>query len=389
MQATPRARYDALVAEGMIEADPAQAGLVERLDRLAGQIEAQKARRRGLLSGLLRRRRSEAPRGLYIHGDVGRGKTMLIDLFFETVDIGAKRRVHFNDFMADVHDRVHDFRQRLKRGAVKGDDPLPPVARAIASEARLLCFDEFHVDDIADAMILGRLFSGLFAHGVTAVATSNVPPEGLYAHGLNRQLFLPFVDLLKEHMEVARLDAPTDYRLDKLRGGGTWFSPADAAADAEMDTAWRRLTGGDSGPPTTLKLKGRELSVPQAQMGVARFTFAELCEAPLGPNDFLALARAFHTLLIDRIPVLEARQRNAARRFVLLVDTLYDNHVKLIASAAAEPDALYPTGPLAGEFRRTASRLHEMRSEAYLATAHGRHRAAPAAGSLEPTGHSG
>lgn len=370
---TPLARYQALVADGSVTFDPAQSALAEHLDELARALAGQSADA-GVspLHRLLRRRPRQAPRGLYVYGDVGRGKTMLVDLFFETVEIEAKRRMHFNDFMADVHERIHRHRQRPTRGRDRAEDPIAPVAGEISGETRLVCLDELHVDDIADAMIVGRLFSALFAGGVVVVATSNVPPDGLYANGLNRQLFLPFVQLLKERMEVVRLEAALDYRLDKLRGAGTWFAPADGAGDAEMDVAWRRLTGIDRGPPTALKVKGRELRVPQAHMGVARFSFGELCEAPLGPNDFLALARAFHTLLIDRIPMLRPNQRNAARRFVLLIDILYDNRVKLVASADADPDALYPQdGPLSGEFRRAASRLHEMRSEAYLAAAHG------------------
>lgn len=388
MQNSTAARYAALVAAGTVELDPQQAALAERFDALAhALLQSRKPARKLSLGRLFGPRRPAAPvRGIYVHGDVGRGKTMLVDLFFDTIALPARRRAHFNDFMADVHQRVHDFRQRLKRGEARGDDPIPPVAEALATESRLLCLDELHVDDIADAMILGRLFSALFSRGVVAVATSNVPPDGLYAHGLNRPLFLPFVSLLKERMEVVRLDAATDYRLDKLRGGGTWFAPAGTQADAAMEAAWRRFAGAETGQPATLSVKGRTVAVPHAHMGVARFDFADLCDAPLGPNDYLALARAYHTVLIDRIPVLRANQRNATRRFVLLIDTLYDNRVKLVASAEGEPDGLYPDGPLAGEFRRTASRLHEMRSEAYLALAHGAGGRVPA---LERGVHSG
>jgi cell division protein ZapE len=275
--------------------------------------------------------------------------------------------------MLDVHERVHTWRQQRKAGAVKGDDPIEPVAAALASEAWLLCFDEFHVTDIADAMILGRLFSRLFEHGVVVVATSNVAPDDLYRDGLNRALFLPFIELLKQHMTVMRLEARTDFRLEKLSGRTTWFMPLDEEADAALDLAWERMTGVGHGERVQLHVKGRTLDIPEAARGVARFTFPQLCEQPLGAADYLRMAHEFHTLIIDHIPVMTYETRNAAKRFIILIDTLYDHAVKLVASANAEPDALYRAteGVEALEFKRTASRLIEMQSEGYLALPHG------------------
>jgi cell division protein ZapE len=376
MPISVRERYAALVAAGEIERDPAQEATLVQLSRLETRLATHRlARKSSSLGWLFGRQEPKEPiKGVYLHGDVGRGKTMLMDLFFEASPILRKRRAHFHEFMADVHERVHVFRQKLKRGEVKGDDPIAPVATEIADEAWLLCFDEFHVTDIADAMILGRLFTRLFEHGVVVVATSNVAPDDLYREGLNRALFLPFIALLREHMTVARLEARTDFRLEKLAGAPTWHVPADAAADRAMDQAWRRLTGGDHGAPHDLISKGRVIHVPRAALGVARFSFAALCERPLGGLDYLKLAHEFHTLLIDHIPVMDFSRRNEAKRFITLIDTLYDQAVKLVASAAAEPDALYHSdhGAEAMEFKRTASRLYEMRSESYLALPHGR-----------------
>jgi cell division protein ZapE len=267
---------------------------------------------------------------------------------------------------------VYALRRRIKRGEIADDDPIKLTAAALAQDAWLLCFDEFHVTDIADAMILGRLFTRLFEQGVVVVATSNVAPDDLYRDGLNRALFLPFIALLKERMEVVRLDARTDFRLEKLAGAPVWYTPADAQADAALDTAWRRLTGNQQAASTTLTVHGRQVPIPRAAAGAARFTFAELCEQPLGASDYLKIAHEFHTLVVDRIPVMDFPQRNAAKRFIALIDTLYDYGVKLVASAEAEPDALYlgVDGFEAQEFKRTASRLTEMRSQSYLALPH-------------------
>jgi cell division protein ZapE len=376
MTSSLSARYAELVAAGEIEADPAQQAVVEKffaIERdLAERDLARKSSSLGWLFG--RSNRAAAPvKGLYLHGDVGRGKTMLMDLFFATSSVARKRRVHFHEFMADVHERVHQYRQQLKNGTVTGDDPITPVAAALAQEARLLCFDEFNVTDIADAMILGRLFARLFAHGVAVIATSNVAPEDLYRDGLNRGLFLPFIELLRQNMHVLRLAARTDFRLEKLGGMPVWHVPADAAADAALDEAWRRLAAGRAGAEQSLTVKGRKVRVPRAAMGVARFSFHDLCEEPLGASDYLKIAHDFHTLLLDRVPVMDFDRRNAAKRFIILIDTLYDQAVKLLASADAQPHALYQAseGFEVLEFRRTASRLIEMRSRAYLALPHG------------------
>ena len=369
-------RYCALVASGAIERDPAQVELVHRLDLLAAALsEHRLARKSNALGWLFGRHRAPAPlQGLYIHGSVGRGKTMLMDLFFDALPVRRKRRAHFHAFMAEVHARIHARRQRLKAGEVSGDDPIAPVAAALADEAWVLCFDEFAVNDIADAMILGRLFTALFAHGVVVVATSNVEPDRLYEGGLNRTLFLPFIRLLQERMAVFRLDARTDFRLEKLAGGAVYLTPADERARAALDEAFRKVSGRSKGDPLVLAVQGHELPIPQAAGGVARFAFADLCARPLGASDYLVLAQRFHTVIVDAIPQMSFGERNEAKRFIILVDTLYDHRVKLIVSAAAEANELYAaeTGREAFEFDRTVSRLVEMRSEAYLSLPHGR-----------------
>ena len=343
-----------MVAVGDIGSDSAQLALVARLDRLSAQLSED---RRGLLARLTGRKPLPL-KGLYIYGDVGRGKTMLMDAFFALAPVSAKRRVHFNAFMGEVQDRIHAAR------ASEGD-AIEVVAAAFAAEARLLCLDEVAVTDIADAMIVGRLFKALFENQVVVVTTSNVHPRDLYKNGLNRPLFLPFIDLLQSHMDVEELAAAKDFRLEKLAGKPLYFTPADARAKAEMDRIWSELTGGQAGAPLTLIVKGRKLMVPQAAMGVARFSFDALCGQPLGTIDYLALAHQFHTLMIDGIPVLT--RRDVARRFINLIDTLYDTRTGLVVSAEAEPDGLYPVGDVRYLFERTISRLIEMRSESYLA----------------------
>jgi cell division protein ZapE len=370
-----RDRYENEVLRGHLERDFAQVGVLDRLGQLAEALtNYQPARKTGALGWVFgAKHQSTTPNGLYIWGSVGRGKTMLMDLFFETVGIAHKRRVHFHAFMAEVHARIHTWRQMEKRGEVKGDDPIAPVADALANEAWLLCFDEFAVTDITDAMILGRLFNALFQRGTIVVATSNVEPSELYKDGLNRTLFLPFIELLSQKMEIIELAARTDFRLEKLQDAAVYYVPADAKAHEALTKAFKALTGAEHGEPCYLSLLGRQLQVPEARANVARFNFADLCKAALGPSDYLAIARAFHTLILDDIPVIVASERNEVARFTILIDALYDQHVKLIASAAAEPDQLFAgtEGHEAFEFRRTASRLMEMRSKTYLALPHG------------------
>ncbi|MER8637278.1 cell division protein ZapE [Mesorhizobium sp. M0664] len=369
--ATVKQRCDHLVETGAIGRDPAQERIAAALDRLIEEISAKRlAQKSSALGWLFARKREvhEAVKGLYIHGGVGRGKTMLMDMFFELLPVRRKRRVHFNDFMADVQDRIQKHRQARKNGTAKEDDPIPPVARALAEEAWVLCFDEFSVTDIADAMILSRLFSALFANGVVLVATSNVAPQDLYRDGLNRQLFLPFVAILERHAQVLALDADKDYRLDKLSRMPVYVTPADAAADHALDDAWAVMTHGRPTAETMLTVKGRHVMVPRAAGEAARFSFADLCERPLGARDYLAIAARFSTIFIDHVPVLGEGKRNEAKRFILLVDTLYDHHVRLVMSAAAPPAQLYTAkrGNEVFEFERTASRLIEMQSHDWL-----------------------
>lgn len=360
MAGTVLERYQDAVTLGEIEPDAAQRAVATRLDDVQMRLEAAPANGGGVLSKIFARKPAAPMRGLYIHGPVGRGKTMLMDLFFDGVNVSPKSRVHFHEFMADVHDRIGEARAHVE------GDPIPCVARAIARQARLLCFDELHVTDIADAMILGRLFEALFAAGTVVVATSNAPPSQLYRNGLNRQLFLPFIALMEAHMDVVDLDAHKDFRLSKLSGAPLYFTPADSAARRALDAHWDRLTGRHPGKPAVIEFKGRKLIVPLASMGVARFAFEDLCDQPLGTIDYLHIAHAYHTVLIDGIPKLDRSRRDIARRFINLIDTLYDAKVCLIASAESEPDRLYPEGDGADLFERTASRLMEMRSEAYL-----------------------
>jgi cell division protein ZapE len=370
-----RHEYGRLIERGEISRDTAQEAIVLRLDRLIVELGATNAAAKSSALGWMfaRKKAQAAPRGLYLHGGVGRGKTMLMDMFFRLAPLKKKRRAHFNEFMADVHDRIGAHRAAVKAGTAKGDDPIPPVAAAIASESRLLCFDEFTVTDIADAMILSRLFTALFANGVTLVATSNVAPDDLYRDGLNRALFLPFVATLKAHVEIVPLDTPTDYRMLKLSHLPVYIQPLGPEADRKMDEAWAAATEGHREAPAELTLMGRKVKVPRASGGAARFSFADLCDEPLGARDYLAIADRYGTVFIDRIPILDQTRRNPAKRFILLIDTLYDRRIRLVASAEAEPDHLY-AGRVgvteAFEFARTASRLNEMRSSDWVEGSH-------------------
>ena len=293
---------------------------------------------------------------------------MLMDMFFERLSVRRKRRAHFNDFMADVHDRIQAHRERLKRGETRETDPIPPVARALADEAWVLCFDEFAVTDIADAMLLSRLFSSLFDAGVVLVATSNVAPGDLYRDGLNRSLFEPFIGILERHCRIMALDGPTDYRRDRLEQMPVYLAPLDDEARIAFEDAWQTATSGRDISAVTLTVKGRDIFVPRASGTCARFTFDDLCGRPLGARDYLALAARFDTVFIEDIPLLGAEKRNEAKRFILLVDTLYDQRIRLVATAAAAPESIYAggTGTEAFEFPRTASRLTEMQSREWL-----------------------
>lgn len=360
MKQGPLQRYRSLVGSGALKPDPAQLLAAEKLELLANRLAQYEPPSKTDFFSFFTRKRGEVPQGLYMFGGVGRGKTMLMDLFFDTVPFEPKRRVHFHEFMAEVHELIARFR-KLDEG-----DPIPLTARALAVEARLLCFDEFHVTDIADAMILGRLFTGLFELGVVVVATSNAHPQELYRHGLNRPLFEPFIELLENKLEVLQLEADADYRLEKLQGTQLYFTPANKKAAKSMRETFSRLTGLKNGEPAVIHVKSRKVIIPEAAMGVALFDFDDLCGKPLGANDFLLIAHAYHILMIENVPVMEQEHRNQARRFINLIDTLYDNDVRLVLSADAEPDALYTLGDGVGLFERTASRLIEMRSLEYL-----------------------
>src|ERR1700742_4182478 len=369
-----RDHYKALVSSGTIEPDPAQARAADACADLERRLRSYKpVRKQGLLGRLFADKDEPPPRGLYVHGEVGRGKTMLMDMFFQQSQVQHKRRAHFHEFMAHVHERIYGFLQNIARGEMADGDVIGLTAQAIFDQAWLLCFDEFHVTDIADAMILGRLFSKLFELGTVVVATSNVAPDDLYKGGLNRALFLPFIAQISDHMDVLRLDARTDFRLEKLAGVKMWLGAADAGASAALNKAWATMTGAAPCKPRDIVIKGRVLHVPCSAHGVARFSFADICEKPLAASDYLRLAHDYHTLLVDDIPVMDYAERNAAKRFIALIDTLYDNAVKLMASAAADPLSLYlaTEGNEANEFKRTSSRLIEMSSESYLALPHG------------------
>lgn len=366
-------RYNSLADAGDIEADPQQIMLAKRFDTLIAAICSKRLSRKSSALGWLfgkSRQTADPVKGLYIHGLVGRGKTMLMDMFFDLLPVERKRRAHFNDFMNDVHERIHAHRQAFKRGETKQEDPIPPVADALEKQSWVLCFDEFTVTDIADAMILSRLFAALFERGVVLVATSNVAPDNLYPNGLNRQLFMPFVEILKTRVEIINLDSRTDYRLEKLDRQPVYLTPLSAETDAQMDQAWKILTQGRRETPQDIKIKGRILHFNRTVHDALRVSFDELCAKPLAAADYLAIMARFRTVVIDHVPVLDYTKRNEAKRFILLVDTLYDQHARAIISAAATPDKLYTaaSGTEAFEFDRTASRLFEMQSADYLAS---------------------
>ena len=364
----PLPAWRAQVEANALSGDPDQEVCARTLQDLHDALKASSGPRPGGLLGrlgLVRRPEpaAEAPQGIYIHGAVGRGKSMLMDLFFDTAPVKRKRRVHFHAFMAEVHDRAHRMRKRA-------GDPIPGLASSIAAEATLLCFDEFQVDNIADAMILGRLFEALLARGVTVVATSNTAPADLYRNGLQRERFLPFIDMLQQRLHVLELAGGDDHRLARLKGRRVYHAPLDAAAAAELDRAFLDLTDLDRGVPDTVSVRGREIAVPEAARGVARFHFDDLCQKPLGAGDYLALAARFHTIILAGVPAMRPENRNEARRFVNLVDALYQARCNLVLSAAVGPGDLYPQGLGADIFRRTTSRLIEMQAEDYIARRH-------------------
>ena len=346
--------YEACVSKGKLRADPAQHAILPKLEDLRIWLEDHAAKKRGLLGGLFSKA-TVSPKGLYLWGGVGRGKSMLMDLFFDAVEIEAKRRVHFHAFMQDIHRGMHAAR---KKG---GEDALAPVADAIIHDVRLLCFDEMQISDITDAMIVGRLFEKLFAAGVVIVTTSNRAPDGLYKDGLNRALFLPFIDLISDRLHVVQLQSPTDYRQHRLEGAQVYFQPA-ASAKGEIAAIWADLTGGAGGESLRLPVNGREVELPRFANGIGRASFWELCAKPLGPADYLAIAHAVRVLILEDIPQLSSYNYNEAKRFVTLIDALYEARVRLICSAADVPERLYLEGSGSFEFERTASRLREMQA---------------------------
>ncbi|MEM7492219.1 MAG: cell division protein ZapE [Pseudomonadota bacterium] len=346
---------DAQISKGRLSSDAAQLEAAKRLDDLLERL-SNSGKRSWLFS------KPKHVTGLYMWGGVGRGKSMLMDLFHDASPVQSMR-VHFHDFMGRVHRRLGEA-----RADEAVSDPIPPVAKRFASEAKLLCFDEFQVTQIADAMILSRLFEEMFDRGVTVVATSNRHPDELYKHGINRNLFTPFIGLLKDKCDVFELVSERDYRLERLTEAPVWYSGADGGP--QLDDAFARLTLNAVPQRTTLTVQGRKLLVEQQAAGVARFSFEELCARPLGAQDYLKIAATFHTVILHDIPVLSAAKRNEAARFVALIDALYEAKVKLVASAEAEPEVLYPKGDGSFEFQRTVSRLHEMRSVEYMAEEH-------------------
>jgi cell division protein ZapE len=364
----PLAAYRALLREGSVDADPAQALAAEKLQALANALRHYRPNGGGTTwrerLGLSRRREEPAPQGLYLYGPVGRGKSMLMDLFFRSVPIERKRRVHFQAFMVEVHEALH--RRRAEGG---DDDVVSWLAGEVLEKAWLLCFDEFQVTNIADAMILGRLFEAIFERGLVVVATSNTPPDALYEGGLQRERFLPFIALLKERLDLLALEGPVDYRRRRLAEMPLYFTPLGPDTHAALGSAWDRLTDCAEGMPRTLTVKGHELTVPRSTNGVAWIGFTELCERPLGAEDYIALSRRFPTVILEAVPVMDRGRRDPARRFVALIDALYEFKTKLVVSADAEPDTLC-TDPDLPEFRRAASRLHEMQSPDYLKTPH-------------------
>jgi cell division protein ZapE len=370
----PIARYEALLSSGEVNADPAQRAAVEKLqemhERLDGYRPASLKTGWAERFGFGRRSPADAPRGLYIHGAVGRGKSMLMDLFFDCVAVERKRRVHFHEFMQEAHELIHEWRQSNK--VSKTAEPIRPTAAKLADKGWLLCFDEFEVRDIADAMIVSRLFHAMFELGVVVVATSNRHPDDLYKHGLQRDLFLPFIVILQKRLEVLHLADGRDYRLDRLKGMSVYHMPSGSEADKALDLAFEDLTDGRTGKQERLEFRGREIVVPKADGAVAHFGFSDLCETPLGPGDYLAIAGRFRSIIISGVPIMNSERRDSARRFITMIDTFYDNHIHLMLSADAPPQGLYSGDDWGFEFDRTVSRLMEVQSAEYIEAARSR-----------------
>jgi len=368
----PLGQYLACLEAGELQDDPSQRRVAEILDGLYRTLGSN--RKKGLFSFLNGNEQNTAE-GIYIWGPVGRGKSMLMDMFFEAVPLEKKRRVHFHQFMQEVHARIHEWRQQSSAGKAKdGNDPIRLLAKKVAGEAQLLCFDEFQVSDVADAMILGRLYENLLMEGVVIVSTSNRPPQDLYKDGLNRGLFLPFIDMIHQKIEVVELTGPVDYRYQRIKGLPVYYSPVNEETTQKLKQAFWALTDRDVGDPATvpseeLELKGRTLYVPKAARGVAVFSFKRLCAGPLSAADYLAIAWRYHTVIVVAVPRMNKEMRNEAKRFVTMIDVFYENNVKFICSAEGQPEELYPGGDGSFEFSRTVSRLHEMQSRDYLATA--------------------
>lgn len=367
MNPTPLDRYHAQLTHRSLDPDPLQERAAAALTRLYHDVLAYEEQRKGWkYKVLFKVAKKMPPRGIYLHGPVGRGKSMMMDIFYDSIPLHIKkRRVHFHQFMIEVHDYIHS--RRTEDGIMEDmDAALPSLALVISNRSRVLCFDEFHVTDVADAMLLSRLFTAMFDLGITVVITSNWQPDDLYKGGLQRERFLPFIKLVKERMEVIAIDSETDYRARKLKEMSVYFAPLNAESNQRAEDLFQNLTDGETPMQDIVTVKGRTIQVPIVAKGVARFGFAQLCERPLGAEDYLAIAKRYHTIFLENVPRLGYDRRNEAKRLMTLVDVLYDNHRNLVITAEEMPQTLYTGTDHAFEFQRTISRLLEMQSEGYL-----------------------